>query len=206
VNQIENQTLALAGMFQAAVLTDALAITGSCDQSGFECSFNSLFTFDAHSSMEVFGELEGLQQGFEALIVYLGGANKGPSKNIAYYVLSMLKLGSTLLQDHALAENLQLELLEIESSAEDYDLSRNNVLAKIGGLYQDNISQLSPRIMVRGDQSYLSNEASAARIRTLLLGGIRAAVLWHQLGGSKWRLLWSRKKYVVAAGRLLRVS
>jgi high frequency lysogenization protein len=37
----------------------------------------------------------------------------------------------------------------------------------------------------------------------LLLAGIRAAVLWQQLGGNRWSLFWSRKKYVATAHKFL---
>ncbi|MGD8349299.1 MAG: DUF489 family protein, partial [Gammaproteobacteria bacterium] len=42
----------------------------------------------------------------------------------------------------------------------------------------------------------------AARVRASLLAGIRAAVLWRQLGGNKWKLLFARKKYVAIARQL----
>jgi len=58
--------------------------------------------------------------------------------------------------------------------------------------------------MIRGEQSHLLNENTAARIRTLLLAGIRSAVLWQQLGGGKWKLFLKRKKYVAVAENLLR--
>jgi high frequency lysogenization protein len=56
--------------------------------------------------------------------------------------------------------------------------------------------------MVAGEQNYLQKTETAARVRTLLLAGIRAAVLWRQLGGSKWKLLFARKKYVAVARQL----
>ena len=58
-------------------------------------------------------------------------------------------------------------------------------------------------MMVRGEQNYLSNPDNAGKIRVLLLAGIRAAVLWHQLGGSKWKLMIFRKKYVRSANQIL---
>ena len=40
------------------------------------------------------------------------------------------------------------------------------------------------------------------KIRACLLAGIRSAVLWRQVGGSKWQLLFHRKKLVQAARQL----
>lgn len=199
MNRLADQTLALAGMFQAAVLVDQLALTGTCDRRAFDGSYHSLFTFDAASTLDVFGQIRCLQNGFTALNDYLGGATRGSSRNIAYYVLSMLKLGLIVMSDSKLSAKLFDELRDIESRSGEFELSRSSIVAQLDGLYQDRISELNPRILVRGEQSHLLNDANAARIRTLLLAGIRSAVLWRQLGGSKWKLFLARKKYVAIA-------
>ena len=201
MNQIENQTLALAGLFQAAKMIDRIAVAGESNAKAFNCSFDSLFKFDAENTLEIFTELASLEPGFTALIDYLGGENRNSGKNIAYYVMSMMKISSHLLANESLAEKLQRGLLDIKVSAREFELSQEAVVARIGGLYQERISNLEPRIMVRGDQLHLQNSTNAAKVRSLLLAGIRAAVLWHQLGGSKWRLVMSRRKFVAQARR-----
>ena len=42
---LENQTIALAGVFQAASLVDQLSTVVKINQAAFDCSFDSLFTF-----------------------------------------------------------------------------------------------------------------------------------------------------------------
>lgn len=203
MNQLENQTLALAGMFQAAILIDELAACGSCDGAAFDGSFDSLFTFDADSTEAVFGQVSCLYSGFGALNDYLGGETRTSSRNVAYYVLSMMKLATRILSDPALSEHLFDRLQDIERRSGEFELPRSSIIGKIDGLYQETISQLEPRILVRGEQNHLLNNDIAARIRTLLLAGIRSAVLWRQLGGSKWKLFLGRKRYVAAARELL---
>ena len=203
MNKLENQTLALAGMFQAATLVNELAMHGACEATEFECSFNSLFTIDAESTREALGDVTCLSRGFTALGDYLGGENHSPGRNIAYYLLSMLKLSSQILREEDLSEKLLKGLQRIETDRVDFDMNRHSVMHKIDGLYQDCISGLSPRIIVRGEQSYLRNNDNAAKVRVLLLAGIRAAVLWQQLGGNRWSLFWSRKKYVATARKFL---
>ena len=39
---------------------------------------------------------------------------------------------------------------------------------------------------------------NAAKIRALLLSGIRSARLWRQLGGHRWQLIFSRRKLLDA--------
>jgi high frequency lysogenization protein len=200
---IENQTLALAGIFQAAALIEQLATEGKLNQAAFDCSFDSLFTFDAASTTDVFGNLSGLSRGLKGVVLYLGSKNQKPGKNIAYYVLSMLKLASRLNRDQRLGATIQANLKKIETQSADFELSRHSVINQIDGVYQSSISNINPRIMVQGEQNYLRNPDNAGKIRALLLAGIRAAVLWRQLGGSKWKLLYSRKKYVLTANQLL---
>lgn len=199
MNRIDNQTLALAGMFQAAVLIEQLATSGEINAAAFDCSFDSLFTFDAPTAVEVFGDLSSLSRGFNTLADYLGGEGKSSGKNIAYYVLSMLKLAKGLQADQKTSDQLQQSLRNIESRSREFEMSKTSMIGKIDGLYQETISDLNPRIIVQGEQSYLTNSDNAAKIRTLLLAGIRAAVLWQQLGGSRWKLLLLRKKYVATA-------
>jgi len=200
---IENQTLALAGIFQSAALIEQLATKGELNQAAFDCSFDSLFTFNTPTAMDVFGNLSGLSRGLKVLTLYLGGENQAPDQNLAYYVLSMLKLSSRLKRDQNLSAMVQSNLQKIEKQSRDFELSRHSVISQIDGVYQSTISTINPRIMVQGEQVHLRNSDNASKIRTLLLAGIRAAILWHQLGGSKWKLIFSRKKYVLTANQLL---
>jgi high frequency lysogenization protein len=162
MNRLENQTMALAAMFQAATLVNELAQHGSYDLQAFDCSFNSLFTIDADTTREALGDITCLSRGFSALADYLGGENRSPGRNIAYYLLSMLKISNQLLRNESLADKMLSGLQRIDSSSSDFNLSRTSVINKIDGLYQDCISSLSPRIIVRGEQNYLRNDDNAA--------------------------------------------
>ena len=203
MNQLESQTLALAGMFQAAVLIEELAQQGQCQGTAYDCSLDSLFTFDVATPRDVFGDIYCLRRGFEAIGAYLGGQSRDDGRNIAYYVLSMLKLGNRVLRDDTLGQALQQGLQNIERDVDEFDMPRASMNSKIDGLYQREISQLTPQVMVRGEERHLRDTDIAARIRTLLLAGIRAAVLWRQLGGSKWRLFIGRKRYLAASRKFL---
>jgi high frequency lysogenization protein len=69
-----------------------------------------------------------------------------------------------------------------------------NVLANFADIYHQTISTLQPRIMVIGDQQYLSSPFTVNKIRSVLLAGIRSAQLWRQCGGSRWKLIFARSK------------
>jgi high frequency lysogenization protein len=48
--------------------------------------------------------------------------------------------------------------------------------------------------MVNGEQQYLTRPDVVNKIRSVLLAGIRSAILWKQCGGSRWKFLFYRKK------------
>lgn len=203
MSDLENQTMALAGLFQCAALVEQMATNGDINQAAFDCSFDSLFAFDAATTVDIFGDLAGLSRGLDVLAQYLGGEGRQTSKHIVYYVMSMLKIAARLRDNQNMANEILTSLQKIESQARDFNFSRKIIIAKIDGVYQNTVSTINPRILVHGEQNYLSNSDNASKIRTLLLAGIRSAVLWNQLGGSKWKLLFSRKKYVRTAKQLL---
>ena len=91
-----------------------------------------------------------------------------------------------------------------EASVQAVHFSRThpNVIARLADLYSNTISTLGPRIMVRGEPSLLHDPQNANRIRALLLSGIRAAVLWRQLGGNRIWLLFARKRILGTAAQL----
>lgn len=200
---IENQTLALAGVFQSASLVYQLSTTGQLNRTAFTCSFDSLFTFDAPTTVDVFKDINNIQHGLSVLKNYLTGESEHSTKSISYYVLTLLKIAKQLKRDDTMSSKILERLQTIDNQSSNFELGRSNLIAKIGDLYQQTISSMSPRIMVRGEQIYLNNNESASKIRTLLLAGIRAAILWHQLGGSQWRLVFSRASYVQVATALL---
>ena len=73
-------------------------------------------------------------------------------------------------------------------------VSHTNVIANLAQIYQDSISTFRYRIQVNGYAGYLQQDSIAQRIRCLLFAGIRAAILWHQLGGKRYHLIFSRKQ------------
>ena len=84
------------------------------------------------------------------------------------------------------------------------DHERQDLQAEeIAELYSQTISNLTPRIVVNGKPAYLQNERTVNWIRTLLFSGLRSAVLWRQLGGGRFSLVFGRKRILSEARELL---
>jgi high frequency lysogenization protein len=73
-------------------------------------------------------------------------------------------------------------------------LKQDRTFRQLSDIYRETISTLSFRIQVAGKVEHLKNENIANRIRSLLFAGIRSALLWHQLNGRRWHLVFHRKR------------
>src|SRR5690606_6271301 len=69
---IEDRVLALAGLIQAAWLTDRIAYTGGAERTALDATLGSLFRFDADSVAAVFGGPARVQEGLRILSRVLG--------------------------------------------------------------------------------------------------------------------------------------
>jgi high frequency lysogenization protein len=119
-------------------------------------------------------------------------------------VIALLHLQRKLQNNPAMLGQIADGIDRVKAQLEHYELTHPNVLANLAGIYSDTVSQLTPKIMVNGEQQHLSNPDNVNRIRALLLGGIRAGILWHQVGGRRWHFLFRRKRLVDTAQQLLR--
>ncbi len=197
-----DQTLALAGIYQAASLVKQIATTGNANNAQIESSIETLFRFDANTVEEVYGSVSGVSHGVKILRQHLGDK---PSRDIdiTKYVISLIMLEKKLSRNNRMLEEIDKRLKNIESQFDFFPLNHENNFSKLGQLYKDTISTLGPKIIVSGEQPFLSNERNADKVRALLLAGIRSAVLWSQCGGSRMQFLFGRNTYVDECEKIL---
>ncbi|MDH5423817.1 MAG: high frequency lysogenization protein HflD [Gammaproteobacteria bacterium] len=198
----EDKTIALAGVFQAAQLVTEIARKGKSNQAAIESSLESLLRFDAPDVVSVFGDLTGVIQGLRTLQKQLDNTAYERNTDITRYAITIIHLQRKLEKDPAMLEQITSRLDSIKSQLDYFDLSHTNTIAKLADIYKSTISNMQPKIIVEGEQAFLSNGVNADKIRALLLAGIRSAVLWRQTGGSRLQLLFSRKKYFSSAKQL----
>jgi high frequency lysogenization protein len=87
-----------------------------------------------------------------------------------------------------------------------YGIEHANVTASLAEIYTSNLSQYRFRIQVTGNPIYLQQAANANRVRSLLLAGIRSAILWRQVGGRRWQFLFGKQKLEQQLKTLLNLS
>ena len=199
----EDQTLALAGVFQSAQLVQQIARSGQASGAALEASLETLFKFDSVNVEDVFGGLASVTTGLRTLKKQLSSMNE-KDLEITRYVIALLHLEKKLSKNPDMMAQIAKGLERAKEQMSYFSLTHENVIASMAGIYQDTISTLLPRIIVQGEQSLLSQQANANKIRSVLLAGIRAAVLWRQTGGNRLQFLFGRKSYLQAADNLLK--
>lgn len=206
MDNFQSRTLALAGVFRAASLVNVLANEGTISDDELRISIESIFETDPDDVIQVYGSSENLSQGFDTLIKQLGKESDSRNMDIARYVVSMLFLERQLMKNPEILETLSTGVELATRQSEHFSKTHENVIANLADLYSRTISELGPRIMVNGEQNFLTTTAISNKIRTVLLGGIRSAVLWHQLGGRRWHILFQRNRYLQEATRLFEIT
>ncbi|MEH6472301.1 MAG: lysogenization regulator HflD [Halopseudomonas sp.] len=224
---LDQQTIALSGIFQAASLVDQIAKRGMIPQNSFEASIDSIFITSPDSIEDVFGGVHelpfNLQTGLK-IARDLADKQGDISKDATRYAMGLLHLESRLRKHPQMLDQVAKRLEQIgqqaqfhraqdsaysepDSAAPDQTeqphYARSAVIANIASLYQETISTFSFRVQVTGEPRHLKNSDNADKIRALLLAGIRSAILWHQVGGRRWQLLFFRSRVGNSAKRIL---
>ncbi|MGR8981267.1 MAG: high frequency lysogenization protein HflD [Gammaproteobacteria bacterium] len=190
---LTNQAIALAGIAQAASLVQQLATTGKADMEAMEASLASILKIDSASVTDVYGGLQGVRLGLEELNKQMNGY-KIANPDQARYSATMVFLERRLSDRKDLLKTIQTGIVKAQTQCDHFGLLHENVLSNLADIYHSTISTLQPRIMVNGDQTYLSRPDIVNKIRSVLLAGIRSAILWRQCGGTRWKFLFYRKK------------
>ncbi len=213
-NRWEYQNIAMVAVAQCASLVNSLAVKGKAPQSELIACINSLLIVNPNSVDDIYPNIADLNLGLRTVQEVFSNDRSRENAEIMRYTLGMLLLrnkfnGSQQLQSavrHGLEFIDPLEFIDDEASeqSESALIQQDRIFEQLAKLYQDTISTLSYRIQVQGQVENLKNENVANRIRALLLGGIRSAVLWYQLGGRRWRLVFYRKRVQETAGNIRR--
>lgn len=207
----ENRTIALAALFQAVDGVVQIATHGRIDSQLYETSVMSLLKDDYDGIADIYGGLENLTTGFRVMMFQLGSDSMTPdgkSKNLhaTRYAVNLLHLEKKIAQNEAGFRQILDGIADAQKQLEFFEATHTNITARLAELYSQTISNVQPKIMVKGESEHLGVTENAAKIRTLLLAGFRAALLWRQAGGSRWKLLFERGKMQRQAEAFLKAA
>lgn len=197
----EARVIALAGVFQACAVVRSIANEGRSDSAAVESSLASLFRIDSDSAADVFGGLAGVRLGMETLVANLDSEHRNLA--VSQLVMGVLRLERKLDARSEMKRQLREGIESIQRQVDHLGVAHATVQTRLAELYSTTLSRLKPRIVVHGNPLHLADPKRVEQIRSMLLAGIRAAVLWRQVGGSQWRLLLRRSEYAMLARGLL---
>ena len=200
---MKDQTLTLTAICQSAYLVQQISRKGQSNAQAQAVMLQSILNTSPENTLDVYGgDLANLKQGLEALVAHLGNQSSAKDPELTRYVVSLISL------ERRLKSKTMTELAErIDQSKRQlvhYDIESDTLLASLAGIYSDVISPLSSPIQVAGNPEFLKQSINQHKIRALLLAGIRATVLWRQVGGKRRTILFSRAKLVACAQQLLK--
>lgn len=202
---ITDRTLALAGIFQCATQVAQVARRGLVDSASFETCIHSLFVTDPQETSDVYGSSAAVRPGLHAMVQQMEGKQQ-LDPDITRYALALLVLERKLAKRRDLLEVISKGIQNAQRQVDHFkSYVHDSVIGNLAETYLKSISTLTPRIIVRGENNYLMEQANADKVRALLLAGVRSAVLWNQCGGSRWQLLLRRSTFLEEAQKLLRV-
>ena len=201
--QDRNQALALAAVFQAAVLAEEVATRGSVDTGALRALVEGLLTLEPDSFGEVYPEPLSLDGGRRLLRNALEGQQTRAHVRPVGYALALIHLAGKLRKDRSLMSVLRNRLEALQAQRPHFtDITTPEFSHRMAGIYVDTLGTMRFRIKVHGEPQHLSDDNNAARIRAIFLTGVRAAFLWHQSGGRRWHLIFSRKRLLQAVSEL----
>lgn len=202
---LREQTLTFAVICQVAHLVQTLSRSGKVSEEDLELLLKSITITSPKNSLEVYGgDLRYIEKGLQLLVTHLGGKSQSKDPEFTRYIVSLINLERQLNKKPQQLSELGNRIDQTQRQLDHFAMTSDTLLASFASIYSDIISPLGARIQVAGDPEILKQTINQHKIRALLLSGVRAAVLWRQVGGQRRKILFSRSKIVECAQQMLK--
>lgn len=197
----EYRNIALAAVAQCAELVHQIATTGSVPEHSIKACLRPIYLLDPESIAALYPAVGEFSKGIQALQSSFDSAGMRENAEVVRYTLGMLVLQQRLSRAPDMQNAIRNRLQQLAGDDPGVQMADDMTIQSLQAdctalarLYQDTISKLSFRIHVSGNPEHLRDNKVADQIRALLLAGIRSAVLWQQLGGRRWQLVFYKKR------------
>ena len=187
-----DQTIALAGLYQALALTQQVARNGDMTNSCLPATLESILKIDSDHYLEVYGTTQNLTLGLRMLHENVESRHDPDAIERTRHAVSLMYLESRLHADTQAAGALGDDIRRIATLYDSQNTPVTELAQDLGKMYQAHISPLGPKVIIKGNPSYLNLDEYAGMIRALLLAAIRAIALWRHAQGKRWALLIAR--------------
>ncbi len=198
-NNFSEITLALAGICQALDCVQSIARNGEANKDDMDVLFKATLRLDADSTEAVFAGYQNLETGFRVLEKQLSGTKT--DADFGRYLVNVISLEKQFSAQTEM-QNLMASRIQQTVRMNQYQAQEqisSEIVQQLAETYKDTISKLSTKIQVTGNSKYLELVNNQHKIRALLLGAIRCAVLWRQVGGKKRHFIFNKNAIVDTA-------
>ncbi len=202
-NPYQDRVIALSALMQTATLVQQIADTGQVNNDDFSTMLGSLLATDASSTADVYGGIENLRTGLLQFNQQLSKKKSAKDVVLLRYAIGLLHLERKLAKRQSMLDLISREIEQIPQQIEYFgSITSPQVVARFANIYERTVSELTPRVQVYGDASFLQQPDNVNKVRALLLAGIRAAVLWRQKGGNRWQFIFASNKLLNTGAEL----
>ena len=192
-NNIPEQTLALAGLYQSCDVVSKIAWNGNYNEKELLPLINSIQAIESNNVEQIYLSTQSLKTGLLYLRKQIIGDIFNRSSETRRYVKSLQILSEKVLDSHETISTIQILIKEMQDDSNI--VTTDDKAKRLSDIYQETLSLFEPRIVINGENTYLTVPIQASRIRTALFAGVRSTILWRQLGGSKLKLLLFKSSY-----------
>ena len=198
--ELKNETISLGAIYQACNEIKKIAWQGEVNNNIIEPLINSVYQTTSEEIEDVFISTKRLNSGLDFLRRQLVGDAFSRDGEVSRYFEAIGILVKNMNKKDEVLNKLRIELTKQSMPIKEDNLDQHALF--LSELYLSTISTVEPRIIVNGDNKYLTDKKNAAMIRSLLLCAIRSYILWQQSGGSKLRIFIFKKKIAELAVKL----
>ena len=203
---IKSETIALAALFQCCTQIQRIATTGYFDERAVASVIRSLIVTDPKTIDDIYQESD-LVVGFKQILDSYGKGDMSKAPDTIVITKMALKL-ITLAHNvegndkvfNRMSDEIDALTRAITTDHPDFLTFGNTQVVNteenfhlFGSLYQSIISPNFAKLIIYGEERCLREVSNQEKIRALLLAGIRAVILWRQVGGRRRFLVFRRK-------------
>jgi high frequency lysogenization protein len=202
-SRFHESNIALAGLCQAAALVKQIARSNEFDSQALATSLNSIAITTSDNTEQVFGDVNHLALGYQTILSQLSNQSTNKDVEVTRYIANLLSIERKLSSSKNTMATLGERISNIQRQQLHLDITDSQMLSNLASIYTDVVSPIGRKIQVAGDPDILKRPDNQHRVRAILLAGVRAAVLWRQLGGKRRHILFSRQQILDSAQQTL---
>ena len=190
--ELKNETISLGAIYQACNEIKKIAWQGEININAIEPLINSVYQITSENIDDIYINIKRLNTGLDFLRRQLVGDAFSRDAEVTRYFEAIGILIKNMNKKEDIFNKLRQQLTQQTMAVEKGNLDDHALF--LSNLYLNTVSTVEPRIIINGDNKYLTDKKNAAMIRSLLLCAIRSYILWQQSGGSKFRMFIFKKK------------